>query len=237
MQLLSSGNLPSGTFRRLSTATFLITLIGIIPSPAPLWADWVGTCDYRGVPQLGNQIVTEHFATKEDCEAKINQGYQEGRCNCAESGSGTGGSSSAPGGTDMNSAMQSAYSLGEALGNQIRADDAAAKEKADELERQRLERERQAAEERRLKYEASKTELLNNLRDSTSDSGGGLREVGSSGDGTGLRDVGSGEGFMQAPPKKTPKVKHGVVYKYHLAKVKPAAKPAPKPKPEPTATG
>ena len=220
--------------KKLLPVALVTTIIGIASSLVPLWADWVATCDYRGVPQLGDRIVTEHFASKEDCEAKTGLNYQQGRCHCAEGGSTTDDSSSAPSG--LSPLNQSAYSLGEALGNQIRADDAAAKAKADEIERQRVEKEKYEEEQRRLKYEASKKDLLNNLRDSSLDSGGGLREVGSSWDSSGLRQVGGDEGFMQAPAGKRPKVKHGANYK-HPATPTPrdATAPAPKPEPHPKA--
>ncbi len=237
MKLHSSENLLAVTYRRFWPATFLVALIGIVSSPVPLWAEWfVNVCPggqkYAGLPARQGPFETQSKAQSfADEENRTNGG-----CFTV---SGSDGAASSSTGSDASSGLsplnQSAYSLGEALGNQIRADDAAAKAKADELERERVEKERQEAEERRLKYEASKTELLNNLKDSASDSGEGLREVGSSGDNSGLREVGSGESFMQGPAPKRSKVKHVAHYKYLATPTPaPARKPAPKPKPDPT---
>lgn len=222
--------------RRSLPTAFLILLIGSVSGP--LWADWyVDVCP--GGQKYACPCPQGPFATWAEAQKFADaENGRNGGC-FTVSGSDDASSTSSDNSGGLSSLNQTAYKLGEAIGDQIRADDAAAKEKADEAERLRIQKELEEVEQRRLKYEASRADLLGHLRGTTSGSGDGLREVGSSGDGSGLRDVGSGEGFMQGPPPKKPKAHHLHNYKYHLAAPTPTVQytPTPKEKDTPTPNG
>jgi hypothetical protein len=138
---------------------------------------------------------SQRFATEAEAEAAVratNLPPSDFSINCTNNSSST---TSMPTGTD--SASQLGGQIGAMLGNAIVdmfKEDELAAERARALQIQRqqeeAERQRQEAIRRRQKYEADKTEVLNNLRDSAPDAGGGLRDIDTSSSANqGMRDV------------------------------------------------
>lgn len=176
--------------QKLLRVVLLAGLTAAFSAPAFLWADWVGTCDYRGIPQLGNQLVTQHYATQAECEQAITgQYYQQGRCNCTEAGS-SGTGIAVPSGGNLSA------QLGAALGNALADAIKKGNEARDEQAKEEAEEQVKEAQERLKEFEAAKAELLEGLRDDSKDGEDDKHNAGASTDasatdGLGLRDIGS----------------------------------------------
>jgi hypothetical protein len=90
---------------------------------------------------------------------------------------------------NFNSAlMKESYSLGEAVGKSVRAEDAAARKKADKLAKEQAQQKKKEDEKRRRQLEESKKELLGGLKNvSTND--GHLQDESPSSDDLGLKPM------------------------------------------------
>jgi hypothetical protein len=167
----------------LSTGLFLIL--------RQSWADC--TVNVIGPHAIAVGESSQTFATEAEAEEAVrntNIASSEFSITCSNNSSSPAASVPDSGG-DAGTAIgaQMGTMLGNAIVDLFKEDDqAAAQEQAHwaELQREEAERKRLEEEKRREKYEADKTDLLNNLRDSD-DSG---KAASSSGDSMGLRDVG-----------------------------------------------